>query len=156
MAGLSKDTMITVKNLCNWDVHFKLHNTPGDAVILANGTKEMFVSEISSQINNGNAFFIGTDGKGSHAKVYILDEEFRKEVGFDSPDGKEKQVILDDEKCQHILDYKQKAAFEKNVKEHVILNHEKEKIMQVARKLKVNDYDKISFLEEYTGLDFRE
>ena len=53
-----------------------------------------------------------------------------------------------------MFDLKQESAFERNVKEKVIMNHEKHNIMDYARKTKVNDLGKVRFLEEYTGVNF--
>jgi hypothetical protein len=152
--AINKDNLTTVVNLCDWDIHFKLQNTVGDAIIKGNGTKEMFVSEISSQVNNGNPFFVGTDGRGSHAKVYIKDDELRKELQFDNEEGK--QIVLDNEKCKYILELKTDKSFEDNVEKYVSENHEKQRIMNMARKLKINDYNRISFLEKITELKFKE
>ena len=153
---INKDELVKVKNLCDWPLHFKLQNIKGDISIPANGSKNMFVSEIISQIDNGSIFFIGNDGKGSHAKLYIENEDLRKQLNFDRVDDKEIQKILTDEKCDYILNLKTKSAFEKNVKDFVVMNHEKDKIMKYARKINLNDYQKVSFLESYCNAEFKE
>ena len=154
---VNKDELVKVRNLCSWSIYFKLQNTRGDIEILPSpGSKNMFVSEIISQVDNGNVFFIGEDDKGSHAKIYIEHDELRKELGFDSLDGKEMQKILTDEKCESILALKTQKSFEKNVKEFVVANHEKDKIIKVARKMKIDSYEKISFLEDYCNMKFKE
>lgn len=150
------DSRSMVRNLCSWDLYFNNINYPGDVVIKANATLSILNSEIASQCSNNNIFFVGTDGQGSHARVYVENPELRIYVGFDSEDGKRKQNILTDEKCKNILELKTQKAFEKRVQEEIITDPEKEKILSYAKKIKINDYGKISFLEEYTGKKFRE
>lgn len=149
------DSRSMVRNLCSWDIYFNSINNPGDFVIKANATLSMLNSEIVSQCSNNNIFFVGTDNQGSHARVYIENPDLRIYVGFESEDGKTKQNILNDEKCAEILEIKTQKSFEKKVKEEIITEHEKEKILAYARKIKFNDFDKISFLEEHTNKKFR-
>lgn len=149
------DSRSMVRNLCPWDVYFNAINNPGDFVIKANGTLSMLNSEIASQCSNSNIFFVGTDSQGSHARVYIENPELRIYVGFDSEDGKIKQNILTDEKCQDLLEIKTQKSFEKKIQEEIVTEHEKDRILAYARKIKFNDFDKISFLEEYTNKKFK-
>lgn len=153
---VNKDELVKVRNLCDWNLYFKLQNVIGDVNIPANGSKNMFVSEIISQIDNGNVFFVGNDGKGSHAKIYIEHEDLRKQLAFDRPEDKETQKILTDEKCDYILNLKTQSAFEKNIKDFVVMNHEKDKIMKYAKKINLNDYQKINFLKKYCNSEFSE
>ena len=145
-----------VKNLCSWNLDFPLRNSVGDGFILAGSTKEFFNSEIYAQHTSNNVLFCGLDGEGSHARVYIENEEMRKHLGYDSEDGKTKQKILTDEKCEEILGYKTKKAFENAVTDAVVTEPEKLKIIAYAKKKKLNDYDKIAFIEDHTGKKFRD
>jgi hypothetical protein len=151
---LNMDSRSTIKNLCSWDIYFALIDG-GDKTIKANGTIDLVNRDIVSLCNNNNIFFSGTDGQGSHARVLIENPTLRVYVGFESEDRKRKQNILTDDKCEYILNLKTMNAFEKNIKEEVVTEAEKEKIMVYARKSKLNDYDKISFLEQHTGKKFR-
>lgn len=153
--GINMDERSMVRNLCNWDIYFNLVNTIGDIMIKANATRELLNGEIVSQINNNNIFFVGTDGLGSHARIYIENPELRQYVGFETEDSKRKQDIITDEKCDYILNLKTQKSFEDNVKKSIITEHEKDKIMNYARKIKFNDFEKINYLEVYTSRKYK-
>jgi hypothetical protein len=144
-----------VRNLCDWQISWERQTQTGDEFIKANQVVYITNSEIETQVQNGNSFFVGT-GDGSHARVYIENPEIREYLGFDNKEGNREQLILNDEKCKQILEYKTFSTFKKHVEEEVITNQEKSKIVNYAKKIKLNDYDKIKFLEQYTGFTFKE
>jgi len=144
-----------VKNLCPWNISWERQTTDGDEFIKANQIVYIINSEIETQVQNGNIFFIGT-GNGEHARVYINNPEMREYLGFDNKEEKRTQFILDDDKCKQILEYKTFSIFKKHVEEEIITNQEKATIVNYAKKIKMNDYDKIKFLESYTNLTFKE
>jgi len=149
------DSYTTVRSLCSWDLHFAIHGIQNaDKVIKPFGTIDLLNREIKSCCDNNNAFFVGT-GKGDHARVYIEDDDMRIFVGFDSEDGKRKQNILTEEKCLKLFEYKTQSTFEKNIQEEVITEAEKDFIIACARKNKVNDFEKINFLEQYTNKKYK-
>lgn len=149
------DSYTTIRSLCSWDLHFAIPSiNNADKVIKANGTIDLLNREIKLCCDNNNTFFVGT-GKGEHARVYIEDDNMRIFVGFDSEDGKRKQNILTEEKCQKLFDYKTQSTFEKKVQEDISTEAEKDFIMSFARKNKINDFEKISFLEQYTNKKFK-
>lgn len=153
---VNMDSHSTVINLCNWDIYFSLLGANGgDIMIQKNGSRDLLNRDIVSLCNNNNIFFTGVDNKGSHARVYIENPDLRVYVGFDSEDGKTKQNILTDEKCDYIFNLKTQKSFEENVKKEVITEAEKDKIISYARKVKLNDFDKIYFLEQHTNKKFR-
>lgn len=152
--SVDMDKRSSIKNLCPWAISFKLENSRGDVFLEAGKKTTINNQEIVTLCENGNVMFVGTDN-GNHARVYIENSELRKYVGFDSEDGKKKQIILDDETCQKILDYKTLSTFKQNIEKTIVGDHEKHIIMDYARKIKLNDFDKISILEDYTGLKFR-
>ena len=144
-----------IRNLCPWSVSWERQTAEGDEFIKANKVVYIINSEIETQVQNGNIFFVGNDSLGSHARVYIENAEMREHLGFDNKEEKRLQLILDDEKCKTILELKTFNTFKKHVDENVITNQEKAKIVNYAKKAKINDHDKIQFLEEYTGLTFK-
>ena len=93
---LNLDQKVTVKNIAGWSVGFARIDGIGDVTITAEGSTRLSRNEIISQVQNGNRLFTGTDGNGSHATLYIDDAPTRKEIGFDSEDGKDKQVVFND------------------------------------------------------------
>ena len=145
-----------VKNLCPWNVSWENINSPGDEFIKANNFAYINNAEIEVQVQNGNVFFTGTDGIGSHARVYIENPELRELLSFDNKEEGRKQFILDDARCKEILEYKTFSTFKKHVLDSVVTNQEKVKIINYAKKAKINDYDRIKFLEEHCDLKFKE
>jgi hypothetical protein len=69
--------------------------------------------------------FNGTDGKGSHATLYIDDQPTRIESGFESIEDKYVQNILTEEKVSKMFDLKTMTTFEKHVKDDVVTRAEK-------------------------------
>jgi hypothetical protein len=145
-----------VKNLCDWNISWEQKNSQGDEFLKAGNVAYITNMEIETQVQNGNTFFIGTDGIGSHARVYIENPDLREHLGFDCKAEDRTQLILTDERCKEILEYKTFSTFKKHVIENVVTNQEKVKIITYAKKIKVNDYDRIRFLEEHCGLTFKE
>ena len=142
-----------VKNLASWNVSWERINSPGDELIKANGTIYISNSEIETQIQNGNHFFIGTSN-GNHARVYIENPEFREYLGFDNKEEKITQFILDEERCKQIFDYKTLVTFKKHLEDDIITNQEKSTIINYARKIKLNDYEKIQALQDHCEITF--
>lgn len=150
--ALNMDEKIAIKNLCNWDLGFRRIESVGDVSIPPNATvRTLTRSEVIAQCQSNNTLFVGTDGMGSHARIYIVDKPTRIEVGFETEDSKETQNILSEDTMKSIYDLKTISAFKKRVKENVITHAEKSKFAEYAKKAKINDYDKIKFVEEYTG-----
>ncbi|MCY7948759.1 hypothetical protein MOC03_21215 [Bacillus atrophaeus] len=52
------------------------------------------------------------------------------------------------------MGYKTQKAFEDNVQKEIVLESEKAQLFEVAKKEKINDYNKIKFIEDYTGFKF--
>lgn len=149
---LDMNEKIRVKNLCNWSVSFKRINSNGDVFIAPNTAVSLSRDEVYSQIQSGNTMFAGTDGLGSHARIYIMDKDTRVDLDFEDADGKKTQNIVDDNKLKEIFAIKTKAAFEKAVKEFIVTNAEKHKLVEGVHKFKLNEFDKIRFIEDYTGI----
>ncbi len=144
----------SIKNLCPWTVSFTLPISNATVLLGANKKTSVNNEELVSLLENGNVMFAGT-GNGNHARIYVENEELRKYVGYDSEDGKTKQFVLTDEECQRILDFKTISTFKKHLEEDVVANHEKAKIMEYARKVKLNDYDRIVELENHCNIKFK-
>lgn len=142
---------VSLKNLTNWNLTFKRINSLGDVIIPPNGKVTMPCEEVMSQIYNNNRLFVGENGKGSHARIFIEDEEIRLEAEFESKDNKKSQEILTDEKLKEIFALKTLVSFKKNIQEKIKSQAEKSKVIEYAKTIKLNDHDKIEFLEKYTG-----
>ena len=143
-----------VKNLCDWNISWERYSMDGDEFIKANQTVYIPNMEIETQVQNNNLFFVGS-GNGDHSRVYIENPEMREHLVFDNKEEKRTQLILSDEKCKEIFEYKTFSTFKKHVTENIITNQEKSKIVNYAKKNKINNYDQIQFLENFTGLSFK-
>ena len=142
---------VSLKNLTNWNLTFKRINSLGDVIIPPNGKVTMPCEEVMSQIYNNNRLFVGEDGKGSHARIFIEDEDIRCEAEFESKENRKNQEILTDEKLKEIFALKTLTSFKKNIQEKIKSQAEKSKVIEYAKTTKLNDHDKIEFLQEYTG-----
>ncbi len=138
---------VKLTNLAPWYLTFSRKNTLGDVVIPPNGSMLMEREEIISQCYAGNKMLLGTDGHGGHACLLIDDAEIRKM--FDFPDTQEAAT---DELLQKLFEYKQQATFEKHIKEDIVEDFERHRIIDYIKRKGVNDYSKIRFVEQYTGI----
>lgn len=150
---VNTDLRSSVKNLCPWPITFTLPISNAPIMLGADKKTSINNGELISLMENGNVMFEGTGG-GNHARVYVENEEIRKFVGYDSDDGT-KQFVLTDVECQKLLDYKTIVTFKKHLESDIVANHEKARLMNYARKIKLNDFDKITLLEQHTGIKFK-
>lgn len=151
---LDMDKKIEVKNLCDWDLYFDRIETNGSVRIPKNGKIRLSRAEIQAQVYDNNVMFSGTDGEGSHARIYVDDKDTRVLLTFEEDDDKSKQSVLNEEVVEQLLEYKTQKAFEKNVKEKVKTQAEKNFLVEESKRQKLNDYEKINFIEEYSGFKF--
>lgn len=148
---LDLEKKVTVRSIAPWTTGFQRIESNGDVTIPPEGTTRIARSEIISQVQNGNRLFCGTDNRGSHATLYIDDDATRVEVEFDSPEEKRTQVIITPELVQKLFNYKTMKTFEEKLKEYVVTRAEKCAILQIIKKEKLNDFEKIRMIENYTG-----
>ena len=141
---------VTIINLTPWDQGFPRINVIGTVNLIAYGRMNIDREEIVSQCYNKNVQFTGTDGQGSHARIYIDDAVIRKEFDFEA-EGR-KQNVLTDEKLARLFEYKRMGDFEKNLKDLIHIHAEKFVLVDYVKKHKINDYDKIKAIERFTGI----
>lgn len=151
--SLDMDKRSKIINLCPWTVGFKLPISNAEIELEANKTTTVNNAELVSLAENQNIMFYGTDN-GNHARIYVENPEFREFVGFDDSENKKFQFVLTEEECAKIFELKTDSTFKKHIEEKAVMKHEKEIIMQYARKIKCNDYGRIKFLEEYTDCKY--
>jgi hypothetical protein len=149
--ALDLNKRVIIENLCNWKVGFRRINTIGDVSLAPKAKIPLDISEIISQCYNNNKLFMGTDNAGSHAMIYIHDKDVRIEIGLESEDSITKQFLVTDEVLKELFEIKTIAAFKKAVQEKILSHAEKNAIIEYIKKHKVNDHQKITFVEEYTG-----
>lgn len=148
---LDLEKKVTVRSIAPWTTGFQRIESNGDVTIPPEGTARIARSEIIAQVQNGNRLFCGTDNRGSHATLYIDDDATRAEVEFDSPEEKRAQVVITPELVQKLFNYKTMKTFEEKLKEYVVTRAEKCAILQIIKKEKLNNFEKIRMIENYTG-----
>lgn len=148
---LNLDFKVTVKNLAGWKVTFARIDGVGDINIPPEGSVRLSRGEVISQVQNGNKLFTGIDGNGGHATLIVEDDATRKELGFDGEDDTNKQEVFSDDVVTRLFSLKTQNAFKKNFAESIKTRAEKYAVIQAIKRLKINDYSKIRFAEEYTG-----
>jgi len=148
MAG---NTKVKLKNLTSWILTFKRINAVGDVVMPPNSIITLSEDEVMAQIYNGNKLFVGDDGKGSHARIFIDDENLRINAEFESKNTGKTQEVLTDKVLKEIFSEKTLPKFKETIKSKVKTQAEKSKAVEYAKKSQLNDHDKIEFLEKYTG-----
>ena len=153
---IDSNKKIILQNLTSWDLTFRRINTLGDVIIPAKGKITMMSDEVMAQIYNNNRLFVGEDGKGSHARIFIEDEEIREEAEFESKENKQKQEVLNKDQLKSLFEIGTLQYFKKKVQEKVKSQAEKAKIVEYAKLNNINDHDKIDFLQKYTGFKLEE
>lgn len=148
---LNLEENVTVKSISNWDTTFSRKTTLGDVLIAPNGSMRLTRNEIIAQVQSGTTLFTGTDGRGKHATLYIDDAPTRIYLGFESKDGSEKQDVFTDARVKEVFKIASQDAFEKECRKVFVTRAEKFAVVDAIRRLKINDFSKIRFVENYTG-----
>ena len=151
---LNMEQKVTVKSIASWTTGFRRIESSGDVTIPPKGDIRLSRSEIISQVQNGNRLFSGIDDRGSHATLYVDDEDTRKELEFDYVDDDKKvckQLVLTSDAVKKMFDLKTVKAFEKRLQELIVTKAEKSAIIDIIKKEKLNDHEKIRIVENYTG-----
>lgn len=144
------DKKVIIRSIAPWNTGSSRKTTAGDIGIPPKGTILLSREEIIAQAQNGNRLLTGIDGVGSHATWYIEDDYTRKELSFDV-DSK-KQTFLTQDMIKKIFDLKTQKAFIENIQKTVITRAEKAYLIDSIKVLGFNDYQKIAYCIEYTGM----
>lgn len=144
------DKKVTVRSIAPWLTGSARKTTIGDISIPPKGSVLLTREEVIAQAQNGNRLISGIDSLGSHATWYIEDAFTRKELSFD--DDSKKQAFLSEDIVKKIFDLKTQKSFEDNIKKNVVTRAEKAYLLECIKSLGINDYQKISFCIEYTGM----
>lgn len=148
---LNLEQKITLRNIAGWNVGFNRIESDGDVTIPPEGTIRITRSEFIAQVQNGNRLLIGTDMRGSHATIYTDDIPTRMEVDFDIPEEKITQNVLTRDAVKKLFEYKTIKIFEEKLRELVVTRAEKYAIIQIIKKEKLDGFEKIRAVENYTG-----
>lgn len=144
------DKKVSVRSIAPWITGSTRKTSMGDVSIPPRGSVLLSREEIIAQAQNGNRLLTGVDSLGSHATWYIEDEYTRKELSFDL-DSKRQDFLYDDV-IKKMFELKTQKAFEDNVKRYVVTRAEKAYLLDRIKAFGFNDYQKIAFCEEYTGM----
>lgn len=148
---LNLDAKVTVRNIADWTVGFarRADGFNGDITISPKGSIRLSRNEIITQVQNGNKLFNGLDGVGSHATLIIEDKATRIEVGFETEEKAQK--VFSDALIEELFDVKSTDEFQMRFKESIRTRAEKYAAIDAIKRLELNDYNKIRFVEDYTG-----
>ena len=125
------DKKVTVKSIATWATGAQRKTTIGDISIPPKGTVLLTREEIIAQAQNG-------------------DNYTRNELSFDQENSKQK--VLTNEEIKRIFDLKTQKAFEDNIKKSIVTRAEMAFLMSEVKDMGINDYNKIAFCIEYTGI----
>ena len=143
------DKKVVVRSIAPWTTGSTRKISVGDITIPALGTVLLSREEIIAQGQNGNTLLTGIDGVGSHATWYIEDDYTRNELSFDI-EGKKQQFLTQDT-IKKFFDLKTQKSFEENIRKNVVTRAEKFYLLNTIKNLKLNDYAKNAFCEDYCG-----
>ena len=144
------DKKVLVKNIAPWNVGFPNKAGVGDTLFSPTGKTRVRREEIIAQADAGNRLFNGIDDIGSHATLYIEDDETRQYLGYDSDEEKRVQNVITDEKITKWFELKTQKSFEKNIEENVKTMAEKMYLLDAIKRLHFDSYEKISFCQGYS------
>ena len=152
---MAENTKVKLKNLTSWILTFKRINAVGDVVMPPNSIITLSEDEVMAQIYNGNKLFVGDDGKGSHARIYIDNEDLRINAEFESKNTGKTQEILTDKVLKEIFDEKTLTKFKETVKSKVKTQAEKSKVVEYAKKSSLTTTIKSSFSKSIQALSWQ-
>lgn len=149
---LNLDEKIVVRSIADWKTTFTRIDNGAPVVLTKRGTFTLPRNEVIAQCNNSNRLFIGTDGVGSHATLLIDDAPTRIELGFETEDGSKKQLCFSDALVKKTFGISNQSAFQEAFKDAFVTRSEYHAVIDAIKRLNLNDYSKIRFVEKYTGI----
>lgn len=149
-SSFDENKSIRILNLTNWNLTFRLsgNGESGDILIPPKGTAFLKRNEIQSQVRNNNTLFVGVDGRGSHAEIYIDDIATRCWLGFETPN--KPQLIFTKQIVSDLFDLPN-DEFEEMLSKYIVTRAEKVAFKDAIEELKINDYSKIRFAAQHLG-----
>ncbi len=145
---MSKNIMI--KNVTSFPVGFRKISGEGEVNIPPYTSILISRSEVVSKVQSRSTLFWGETQDGKHPWIYIDDKETRIYTGLETET--EPQSIIDEKKISDAFGLKNMSAFKKAIEELAVTFAEKKMLVEAVSKLNFNDYKKIKFIEEYTGM----
>ena len=152
--SLNMSENITIKNLTSFPVGFRRINGQGEVNLPPNTAVLCDRAEVISQVQSGNKQFCGEDYNPAHPYIYIDDKATRIYVGLETET--EEQSIISEDKIKAAFAIKTKKGFEQAISELAVTFAEKKLLVDTIKKLEINDYNRIKFVEKYTGITIGE
>lgn len=128
-------------------------DTHGDFRLPANGIRQITAGEVQSQVYDNTSLFTGTDGQGTHAKIYIDDKETRVHLGFETDDKDDKQEVVTVERIKQILGYKTQKPSKKMFKKKFYLSLKKLSCLMWLKKKRLMTTLRLSSLKNTLDLN---
>lgn len=131
MAEYRPDDRVAIDSLVSWDLYFNRIDGRGDYKIPAGCRNYNLLTygEILMQIQANNIMFVGDDGRGSHARIRIVDDEVRNTL-FGVPQDEVTLLTLDEVKS--LLSIKTKKTFIEKLNKLVTTSAEMKMIARLA------------------------
>ncbi len=148
----SLDKKVMVRSIAPWITGSPRVTSKGDISIPPKGTVMLSREEIIAQAQNGNKLLIGSDSVGSHATWYVEDSFTRSELSFDLAEDNKTQLFLSKDIIKSIFAERTMKAFQNRINEEIVTRAEKAYLMECITDLKLNDYQRIAYCIEYTGM----
>lgn len=154
METLNMSENISIRNLTTFHVGFRRINGNGEVNLPPKTSILIDRAEVISQVQSQNVLFCGENYDPSHPYIYIDDRDTRIYVGFETET--EEQSIISEDKIKAAFAAKTMKAFENAIKSLAVTFTEKKMLVETVQKLDFNDYKRIKFVEEYTGMNISE
>lgn len=152
--NLNMNENISIKNLTSFPVGFRRINGAGEINLPPHTSVMVERTEVVSKVQSQSELFWGADYNPSHAYIYIEDKATREYVGFDT--ATEEQSIINEDKIKAAFAMKTTKAFENAITKLAVTFAEKQYLVETIKKLEINDYNKIKFVEKYTNMTIDE
>jgi len=143
---LNKSKRVEVRNTTNTDTWFRSSHDK-DVKIPKKSKKEIEISEIIHQCDDGNPDFVGYGRDGKHATFYIEDKEVRVYLGFETE--KQKQEVIDEDAIVGMFEAANLKTFYSLLQSKVVTPGQKQTLREVIASGKVNAHDKMKLAESF-------
>ncbi len=144
---LDLNRKVKVKNLGNIPCYVK--TSLREVMIPRNGEALIEAGEIMQRFYNNDINFVGTDGQGSHACLYVMDKDVRIEMGFETEDGKTVQLKSDTQSIIDIFNIEKEEVFYETLKSRVVTLIERQMLQEIITSGKVNQYNLVTIAQKF-------
>lgn len=157
---INPNDMVLVRNTRAWELSFPSVSPAalqrGGGVILPPGRDvRVAYMDVEMQAQTPGSFFYGSDGFGTQAPVYIVDDKVRQQV-YGAPAEEAGQGQLTISSVRELLGISPLAEFEKAMRQRITDEGDKRMLARLAVAAGLNDVQggagKKRAIEKYTGM----